>query len=156
MNFPNIYVLPNIKAKNRDGSPDHDGLKRLGEILTRRVVKELFSGDSLTALASLSSGIPRELIALARIACLEARASGKDVIMPDHVEQAAKSRRLDYQVLLSNRQIELLRNIHQTKSIDNDEDHRALLHNLSALEFRNDEAWYDVHPLIEPLLIDKS
>ena len=72
------------------------------------------------------------------------------------VERAARRKRMDYEVLLTSTQLNLLRKIHETKNIENDEAHRALLHNLSALEYRNSRVWYDVHPLVEPLLPEAS
>lgn len=48
----------------------------------------------------------------------------------------------------------LLRTVHADKSINNDEAHRDLLHNLSVLEYRNGSVWYDVNPLVLPLLED--
>jgi Cdc6-like AAA superfamily ATPase len=156
MNFPNIYILPNLKTQLRDGAPDKEGPPRLRDILTRRVEETLFTSNALTALAELSSGIPRELIALARRACLEARKSDRPLIDEEAVKQAARSKRMDYQVLLTTQQLDLLRQVQRTKRVENDEAHRALLHNLSALEYRNDEGvWYDVHPLIKPLLAEE-
>lgn len=153
MNFPNVYILPNIKTRFRDDKEDKEGLQQLRTILTKRVKEDLFTDDALNNVARVSSGIPRELIALARRACLNARTSDKKIIDQNAVKQAARSKQKDYQVLLTSRQIDLLRNIRKTKRVENDEDHRSLLHNLSALEYQNDEGvWYDVHPLVEPLL----
>lgn len=157
MNFPNVYILPNLKTQFRGGKSDEEGLARLREILTKRVEEKLFIPEALTTLAELSSGIPRELIALARRACLEARKSNQSVIDEKAVERAARSKRMDYQVLLTAAQLNLLKQVQQTKRVENNEEYRALLHNLSALEYRNDEGvWYDVHPLIEPLLTEEA
>jgi hypothetical protein len=153
---PNVYILPNLKPERRDGSLDQAGLDSLREILIRRVDAALFTPDALTQLAELSSGIPRELIALSRQASLEARKRQQSVIDEVAVAGAARRRRNDYQVLLTSEQLELLARIRQSKRVENDEGHRALLHNLSALEFRNDDIWYDVHPLVRPLLPSES
>ncbi len=153
MSFPNVYILPNLKTRSRNGEKDEAGLARLSEILTKRAEAPLFTPEVLTTLAELSSGIPRELITLARRACLEAMKSNQPRIDENHVEKAARSKRMDYQVLLTTEQFGLLKQVEQTKRVENDEAHRALLHNLSALEYRNDVGiWHDVHPLIKPLL----
>ena len=152
MNFPNTQVLPNLKVESRDGAPDPEGMACVREILTRRVEDDLFSEEGLTDLIGLSSGIPRELVALARQACLEARIKQKPRVEPDDVARAARRKRMDYQVLLTERQLGLLRKVHDDKRVENDEEHGALLHNLSALEYRNHEVWHDVHPLVVPLL----
>ena len=157
MNFPNLFILPNLKTRSRDGEPEPNGLEGLRQILTKRVEERLFTGEGLTALAELSSGIPRELIALARRACLEAIKADQPAIDGRAVERAARAKRMDYEVLLTAEQRRLLAAVHETKRIENDEAHRALLHNLSALEYRNDVGvWYDVHPLIKPLIVEGS
>ena len=109
--------------------------------------------DALTEyLARLSGGIPRELIGLARYACLDARLKERHVIDEEAVECAAQRKRRDYQVLLDSAQLGRLAEIHVNQRVENDEQDRALLHNLSVLEYRNRDVWHDVHPLIEPLL----
>ncbi|MFH1742404.1 MAG: hypothetical protein ABIH23_25655 [bacterium] len=154
-NFPNPYGLPNIKTRARNGTLDEEGLGQLRNILTKRVDESLFTSESLNSLAELSGGIPRELITLARQACLEAIKSDAGVINENAVQPAASKRRRDYQVLLSKAQVKLLKQVEKTKEIDNNEDYRALLHNLSVLEFRNEDSWYDVNPVVKPLLTRK-
>jgi predicted ATPase len=153
MNFPNVYILPNLKTRKRDGQSDEEGLGQLRNLLTKRADRSLFTSGALTDLAELSSGIPRELIALARRACIEARKADQTCINEECVKRAARSKRMDYQVLLTSQHLDLLKQVEQKKRVENDEAHRALLHNLSVLEYRNDVGvWYDVHPLIKPLL----
>ena len=152
MNFPNPSILPNLKVRSRNGEPDKSGLQCLREVFTRRVADTLITPDSLDRLAKLSSGIPRELVALARQACLEALKAEKGCIELGDVDRAARRKRMDYQVLLTTSQLELLKRVRLQKRVENDDDHRALLHNLSVLEYRNEEVWHDVHPLVEPLL----
>jgi hypothetical protein len=151
-NFPDPYVLPNIKTCSKDGHADDEGLARLRDIISKRVDPSLFGTDALLRLAVLSSGIPRELIALARRACLESMKANEPTVGLHAVERAAQARRRDYEVLLTAEQLRLLKKIKTTKRLDNDEGNRALLHNLSALEYRNGDVWYDVHPVVSPLL----
>lgn len=154
--FPMPCVLPNLKTRSRrgraPGAGEDDEIPQLSEILTRRVKKGLFTTGALTELARLSGGIPRELIALARYACLDARLKERPVIDEEAVECAAQRKRRDYQVLLDSAQLGRLAEIHASQRVENDEQDRALLHNLSVLEYRNGDVWHDVHPLIEPLL----
>jgi len=154
--FPNLYILPIFKTQLRDGQPNEEGLQRLREILVKRADASLFTPDALTALAHCSSGIPRELISLARRACLEARKSDRPQIDSDAVERAARSHRRDYQVTLTTEQLKLLKKVQESKWVENDEAYRALLHNLSVLEYQNDEIWYDVHPVVQPLLLPED
>ena len=151
--FVNSYVLPNIKTCHRNGEADLNGRACLEAILSRRVAPSLLAADVPARLAQYSGGVPRELISLARLACLDALKTNQPAIPLTAVERASRRKRMDYQVLLSQEQLHLLAKIHQTKQLDNDEPQRQLLHNLSALEYRNDiGVWYDVHPLVIELL----
>ena len=76
----------------------------------------------------------------------------KQVIDNAAVQAAIRSSRRDYEVLLSRDQIAILKEVHRTKQVDNNEEYRELLHNLSCLEYWNDDVWYDVHPVVQPLL----
>ena len=152
-NFSEPVVLPNFPVSHRDGSPDEAGLACLQKILTRRAEERLFTPGALTGLVGWSGGLARELVILARRACLVAMEAEKPAIDEEVVEQAAARMRIDYEVLLTTEQLDLLRGVRDRKRVENDEKHRALLHNLSALEYRNGEGvWYDVHPIVRPLL----
>jgi hypothetical protein len=150
--FGRPYVLPNVKVLSREGKPDEGGRKIMREILLKRIVSDLLPDESMERLVSCSSGIPGELIALARLACIEAIKNKREQIQLSDVERAIGNRRVDYDVLLDSRQRELLRTVHADRRIENDEEHRVLLHTLSVIEFRNGDVWYDVNPLVEPLL----
>lgn len=151
-NFPEVSVLPNIKTKSRDDGPDPNGLGRLARILTQRVDQNLFEPDALRKLATMSGGVPRELIVLARRACVDAMRREVGRIDMAAVETAVRRKRMDYEVLLTSKQLERLREIKASKRVENKPEDRDLLHNLSVLEYRSRGIWYDVNPLIEPLL----
>lgn len=150
--FPNLCVLPNMKTRHRDGSVDDDGLSGVRDVVGRRIEPELIEDDALTLLAELSGGIPRELVALVRQACLEARKAGGERIDVEHVKRAGQRRRTDSEVLLSDDQRKRLRVVAERKTVNNDAAHRDLLHNLSVLEYQNSHVWYDVHPLVRSLI----
>ncbi len=152
-NFTEMYPLPNIAITHRDGTDDDQGLKSLERILHNRIEEALLEPSAGMALARSSGGLPRELITLGRRACLFALQTGAEAIGSEAVEKAVLRRRMDYEILLSSRQLELLKAVRKTKRVENDEAHRDLLHNLSALEYHNGEGvWYDVHPVVQPLV----
>jgi hypothetical protein len=152
MSFPTIYVLPILKTRTRTGSPNDEALAQCEEILTRRADLSLFAPNVPRVLAQSCGGVPRLLISLARQATLEAMVDDKTVVDAASVDAAVKNSRRDYEVLLSTAQLAALELVHASKRIDNDEGYRELLHNLSCLEYWNDDVWYDVHPVVEPLL----
>jgi hypothetical protein len=159
--FPNQEFLPNIKTQDRNGEPFEPGLRTTEQIVTKRLEDELIEEDALDVMAKLSSGVPRQLVMLARRACLESLKDGREIIDTDAVQAAANKQRNEYEVLLDRSQRELLKEVHENKDINNDEDHRELLHNLSVLEYGDEEntaglqgrkIWYDVHPIVLPLI----
>ena len=153
MSFPQTYVLPILKTRTRQDIANEEGLLKCEEILTRRCQSALFSMGATRALAQACGGVPRLLISLASQACLEAMVDDKSSIDLASVDAAIKASRREYEILLSQYQLGTLRRVRRTKAIDNDEEYRELLHNLSCLEYWNDDVWYDVHPVIEPLLV---
>lgn len=152
LSFPSVYVLPNLKIWSRDNKPVDQGLALCREILVRRVEDRLFTPDALVALAQNSGGIPGMLILLARDACLEAMVEGKDMIDLPAATKSIQSVRREYQTRLTQESIGLLREVRQSKTIENTDTYRSLLHNMFVLEFWNDDIWYDVNPIVRPLL----
>jgi nucleoside-triphosphatase THEP1 len=150
--FSNVKILPNIKTQERDGTPFEPGLETTEHIVTKRLETVLIEENALDELARLSSGVPRQLVILVRQACLDTLKEGRGVIDTAAVQAAANQQRREYEVLLDRSQRELLKEVHTNKAINNDEPHRALLHNLSVLQYRNDDVWYDVHPIVLPLI----
>lgn len=152
-NFTEMYPLPNIAITHRDGTDDNQGLESLQRILHNRIEETLLDIGAGMALARWSGGLPRELITLGRRACLFALQTGVKTIGVEAVEKAVLRRRMDYEILLNSGQLKLLKAVRKNKRVENDEAHRDLLHNLSALEYHNGEGvWYDVHPVVQPLL----
>lgn len=80
----------------------------------------------------------------------------KEAVDTEDVSEAIRNRVQEYDILLRNKQRDLLREIHRTKEIDNREEYRQLLHNLSVLEYSNGDIWYDVHPLVRELIEPSS
>jgi len=68
------------------------------------------------------------------------------------VEQVAAEVGNDYRRLLLPDHYPALVEAHKSKQITQTETVRQLLENLSLLEYRNGEAWCDVHPVVQRLL----
>ncbi len=151
-NFDEPYVLPNFKVANQDGSPDDPGKTELTQIILHRAEAKLFTDKAIQLLVSFCGGLPRELVTLARRSCLIALQKNVPQINETIVVQAGNRLCNDYQVLLTSSQVDILKKVHQTKQVENDKPHRALLHNLRLLEYRNQDVWYDVHPIVLALL----
>jgi energy-coupling factor transporter ATP-binding protein EcfA2 len=152
MSFPNPHVLPIFKIRNREGDANEHAIQTCEQILNRRTDPRLFGEFVTRTLSEACGGVPRLLLELAKQACLEAMVNKKAIIDSHSARAAITSVRRDYEVLLSKHQIATLKKVHRTKQVDNDEVHRELLHNLSCLEYWNDDVWYDVHPIVQSML----
>ena len=150
--FSATYTLPNFKVENKSGKPSAPGQIALKTILLNRLEPDLLEDEALTLLVTYSGGLPRQLIKLARNACIEADVSGSQVVQVSHVEAAIAEERKDFKRMLSNDQLAQLRAIKTSRDIDQTETNQELLHTLSVLEYENDEIWYDVNPLVNKLL----
>jgi len=150
--FDEIHVLPNFKISHADGTKDDDGYKQLQQIVLNRVEADLFDAEAIDFMLKLCGGLPRELVRLARRACLLAIARNKQSVDLDIMQQAGNRLRNDYRILLTSDQLDILKTVKETKRVENTADYRALLHNLSILEFRNGDVWHDVNPILHELL----
>ena len=150
--FSATYTLPNFRGEHKDGQPDETGRTALKTILLSRLEPSLLEEAALELLVDYSGGVPRELIRLARDACVEADISGNGSVRAVHVESVLSEERKRFKRLLSEAQLSLLQDIKNKRDIDQTDAYQELLHTLSLLEYENDELWYDVNPLVDALL----
>lgn len=153
-------VLPSIRLRQRDGTPAQDGLNILKTIIQLRLpyslrdslVPNVFESEEvLQDLCLMSGGYVRDLIQLMQ------EAINKTDTLPIRaraVQRAADALRDVYRRAVEEKQWAVLRAIHNSKEIENDEVQRGLLFSRCVLEYRYYDAqekkhtWYDVHPLL--------
>ena len=154
--FSDTYTLPNFRVENKDGEPSISGRAALRTILLNRLERELIENEALELLVTYSGGLPRQLIKLARDACVEVDVPKGSVVRVAHVEAAIARERKEFKRMLSVLSDEQLTQL-QTIKASHDIPVKAnleLLHTLSVLEYENDELWYDVNPLVNDLLME--
>ncbi|MGB9724274.1 MAG: hypothetical protein ACPL7G_10315 [Chloroflexia bacterium] len=164
-NFSGWFVLPNIKVCNRDGSPHAAGRAIMREMVERRMDLGLITSEALDFLIEMSGGVMREMTTLMQLACNEARVSGKGQIDLPLAQKAVAFIRNEYRRSLRVEHYQQLRLVARDKQVR--EIHRVqrrpeeeetelalleLLHNLSVLEYCNEDSWWDVHPIVASLL----
>lgn len=164
-NFAGWLVLPNVKVWTQEGSPHTPGRQLLQEMVHRRMASNLIEPEALDHLVTMSGGVMRELTTLMQMACNEALVKGIPRITPAAARQAVAEVRNEYQRSLRTEHYRQLQQVHEDKRVR--EIHRAhrppdeerselelleLLHNLSILEYSNEESWWDVHPIVASLL----
>jgi hypothetical protein len=74
--------------------------------------------------------------------------------MPRCLAQAVKEIRLDFETTLSKADYATLQATYERFMPDDPkaQDFLDLLHGLHVLEYRNDQVWYDLHPIVIDLL----
>lgn len=150
-NFAQRFILPNIRVHHRDGTDDEVGKDLLRELVWRRMDRSLIDAAALDMAVEMSGGLPRTLVLLVRSAAASARSQGLESIGLPNMEKAVTELRDDYQAVLTPEHYETLRR-YRKQALMNEDAVREVLHNLSLLEYANDERWCDVHPIVEQLL----
>lgn len=159
-NYGIPLVLPSIRVRQENGDPYDKGLEilrtiiqlRLPHLLRDSLVPDVFETEAvLKDMCLMSGGYVRDLIQLMQ------EAITKTEVLPIQaraVQRATDALRDVYRRAVEEQQWAVLREVHESKAIENDEVQRSLLFSRCVLEYRYfDEAgdkctWYDVHPLL--------
>ena len=152
------FVLPMVKVEEKNGEPYEDGLELMREVLQRRFkivgVKEtevFDSPDIFTHFCRMSGGHVRNLLIYFR--------SASDYVDSLPFTKEAVRRGIRQHINAYSRSIpeehwKLLAQLHLApdKYIPNDNEHQAMLGDLSILEYLNgEEPWYAVNPVVREL-----
>lgn len=153
-NFNMHFVLPNVKILDKQQQVDDVGYQTLKNVILKRIEEGIITKEALDEIIQLSGGLMVELIRLIHGAVNYALSKKKTNIDIESVHRMANEIRNDYRALLRPEHYKILKQTKKDKEkrIVNEEIVQELLHNLSLLEYRNDETWTDVHPIVKPLL----
>jgi hypothetical protein len=153
------HILPMIMVKTRDNQPYTPGIEKLKQIIRSRLLEidkakrmsleaEVFdSSETLHDLCMISGGHVRTLILLVRLA-IEYN-SDTLPLRSKSILQAVRQIRATYRNAVDESQWALLAKTSLSKGIRNDTAHRNLLFTRCLLEYREEESWYDIHPVIQ-------
>jgi hypothetical protein len=160
-NYGIPQVLPSIMVRQIDGdyycTAGLDILKtiirlRLSSEMREVLVPQVFESEEvLQQLCLTSGGYVRDLVQLMQ------EAITKTDVLPISaraVQRATDALRDVYRRAVEEDQWDVLRQVHETKGIDNDDTHRSLLFSRCVLEYRyfddqgDKRTWYDVHPVL--------
>jgi hypothetical protein len=159
-NYGIPQVLPSIMVRQIDGDHCEAGLDILKTIIRLRLSSELrevlvpqvFESEAvLQDLCLTSGGYVRDLVQLMQ------EAITKTDVLPISaraVQRATDALRDVYRRAVEEPQWDVLRQVHQSKGIENDDTHRSLLFSRCVLEYRyfddqgDKRTWYDVHPVL--------
>jgi hypothetical protein len=115
---------------------------------------DLIEPEALELAVTYSGGVFRELARVIRTAIGSARRRKGDRIEAADVEWAANEIRNEYRRILDREDIKFLKKIKTSKQLEYHERLRPLLQLLAVLEYRDEENWCDVHPVLRKMLND--
>ncbi len=157
------YVLPMVMTETRQNEPNSEGIETLKSIVWTRVWSiespkifsretEIFdSPETFKRLCLMSGGHLRNLLLLVRMA-IQYNEDESLPIRASSLSQAVRQLRKAYRNTVNEDQWSLLAEVYRSKQIPNDEAHRSLLFTRCLLEYRDEEIWYDVHPVLRDTL----
>jgi energy-coupling factor transporter ATP-binding protein EcfA2 len=170
-----IFVMPVVKlyAKGDSHLPNPQmvpaAIDKLCEILRKRIDSDLLPADIALQVGAFSGGVMRELIRIAQECCrlmlvqLRQKQRRQESINDLQIDAAILNQALDIlrnemTITLSKTDREILKQTYTNYRPDDpkQQEFLDLLHNIYAIEYRNTESWYDLHPLVIKQLIQEK
>lgn len=157
--------FPNVKLRERANESKglcEEGREIMMEVIRKRcsyahpnsTMDETIAPDAAELLVEMSGGVMRELIQLFHEAVLTALLNKSKRIDRGIAEKAVSAIRRKYAAGLRepSTQVEVLRKVLSSHQIPEGDVGDQLLQNLYVLGYINDDIWYDVHPIVKPLI----
>lgn len=168
--FTNVYELPMVKIKNRDGSDNEKGMNVMRQIVAARMDTEklIASPEILDRMIRDSGGCMRDLFLMIREAADSALDFERTVITEEDRINAYRKLKREYENNIADNfvddkkysaedyyqtLVDLYNN--KTKKVDNTIEVMHLRQNLSILGY-NGEGWCDVHPIVADILKERG
>ncbi len=166
-----IVTMPVSKLFHRGESrlanavPNPEVLQNLITILNKRIDAQLAEPETLEQIAIYSGGVLRELIRIANECCriclrlVRREPDNLSIKINDSIlQEAILKLSLDFDTRIGQKDYEILTTVYQNfKPKDpKQQEFLDLLHGLYILEYRNQELWYDLHPMVRDLLTQKG
>ncbi|HJW86920.1 MAG TPA: hypothetical protein VJ440_09835 [Candidatus Brocadiaceae bacterium] len=150
------FFLPNIKlhVKNERDNHYEPGYRLMKSFVFKRMQDHLIKPDALDLAIKMGAGVFREtarIIQIAADSAIENKNERKYIAIHD-VQRAVREIRSDFIRILRSDDYDTLTAVYENNEIRGIEKIGHLLHNLSILEYVNDETWCDVHPTLEELV----
>ncbi len=146
--LPNINLRTAIDADQ----PLQEGYRTLEKFVSVRMDSKLIQPSALDQAITYSGGVFRELARIVRTAIGRARRRKSTQIEIADIEWAATEIRNEYRRILDKEDLKLLKEVHGHKRLEYNDRLRPLLQLLALLEYRDEENWCDVHPVLRKML----
>lgn len=152
-NFNNIYFMETFPIHLPGGKYDYANLEKLKEIITRRINENLIDPEVMDQILLMSGGIPFELINIMRECCKIAIRDKFKYVDQENLNEAIGRIRATYQIGLTEKDKEILRDINLYNKKVNNEDLTRLLNQYWVTEYGKwDDVWYDINPILIDLI----
>jgi hypothetical protein len=151
--------------KMTNAIPAEAAMKVFEEILYKRIPRQLIEPEVAQKLILKSGGALRELIRLASRCCerclvqLRRTPDNQDLkITSDILQQAVTDLRIEFTEPLGQNSYEILAQVYREYAPADGMDQASLdlLHTLYILEYRNDDLWFGVHPIVKEILVRRG
>jgi len=148
--------LPNINLHPTQKPEDHitAGYQILKQFISQRMSLDLIQPGAVELAITYSGGVFRELARILRTAIGNTRRNKGSTIEVSDIEWAANEIRNEYRRILDREDMKFLKKIKDSKHLEYHERLRPLLQLLAVLEYRDEENWCDVHPVLRKMLDD--
>jgi hypothetical protein len=154
-NFNGVYYLPNFVVFDQFGNPDEDSKKKLKEIISKRMTGKLIYDEAIDLIVNLCGGVVYELVRLVRESCIVALTEKIKFIDDEVVKEAEERIRRVYNSVYSKKDRKVLLEVRQNKKFINTDVGKKLFKQFSYTEYgTGDDTWYDVNPILFPILED--
>ncbi len=144
------FFLPNIKLhlKNDRNTLYEPGYELMSAFVFKRIQEKLIETEALNLAIKMGAGIFRETARIMQIAADSAIENERKLIKKHDGQRAEREIRSDFKRILKTEDYATLTEVCKNNEIRGVEKIGHLLHNLSVLEYVNDETWCDVHPTL--------
>lgn len=146
------YILPNFHVLTRQGRKDPQTIRRLSEMVAKRLDPALIDPIHLEKAIVNSGGVTRDLLRVLRGACTIALTRRSHRILGPDVDQSLAEVRNQYNRFLIDEHFAVLAKVADRKTAGSSQIELDLIHALAILEYLNQEQWVDVHPMVKPLI----
>lgn len=146
--LPNINLHPITDPRQKN----LEGYATLEKFVSVRMEPRLIDPKALEQAITYSGGVFRELARIIRTAIGRARRRKVAQIEVEDVEWSATEIRNEYRRILDKEDLKLLKKVQETKQLEYTDRMRPLLQLLALLEYRDQENWCDVHPVLRKML----
>lgn len=120
--------------------------------ILQRLDESLIKKDALEEAIQASGGIFQQAQRLMERACLRGVSRKLQVLGVEEIRSAASDLRNDLERTLASADYPILIEVARTLHAPSDDTVRDLLHSLHLVEYKNQQRWCDINPLLEPVL----